>query len=262
MLKLLSHACADGDRVLALVRATGCNQDGRTDGITVPNGNAQRALMATVLHRAGLIKIVLCLRERQLPPVAGLETLNPAIDFSKLNLLAPRTLLPLPQDTLRMAINSFGYGGTNAHAILEAAPEKGTPTIPARDDAWGLLPISARSEEALAELVQRWSKRLADSSEPLRPLLSSAALRRSHHDYRVAFAGRSHEELRSGIHAWLESKPRAERPLRDRRVVFVYTGMGPQWWGMARELLTRHAPSQAVATEFDGLFRKTTGGRW
>jgi acyl transferase domain-containing protein len=182
MLKPLARARADGDRVLALVRATGCNQDGRTDGITVPSGDAQRALMSTVLDRtrltardidyveahgtgtalgdpieasaigavygsgrdtplpvgsvkanighleaasgvAGLIKLVLSMREREIPPVAGLTTLNPAIDFTATNLHAPREPLPLPSKTLRMAINSFGYGGTNAHAILESAPE-------------------------------------------------------------------------------------------------------------------------------------------
>lgn len=317
ILKPLSHARANGDQILALVRATGCNQDGRTDGITVPSGEAQRTLIATVLARAGmvtsnihyveahgtgtavgdpietnaigsvlgidrdsplpvgsvkanighleaasgvagLIKLVLCMRERQLPPVAGLTTLNPAIDFVGLNLLAPRSLMSLPQGNLRMAINSFGYGGTNAHAILESAPA----AVPLTQDTQvkvGLLPISARSEESLTELVKRWGTLLADKTQPLRPLIASAALRRSHHDHRVAFVGGSHDELIKGIESWLGSKPRIERPLRDSRVVFVYTGMGPQWWGMARELLTGDPDSQIIAEEFDNYFCAVAG---
>jgi len=318
MLKPLARAQADGDRVLALVRATGCNQDGRTEGITVPSGAAQRELMATVLDRAGLaardihyveahgtgtalgdpietsaigavlgkgrdmplpvgsvkanighleaasgmaglIKLVLCMRERQLPPVAGLTTLHPGIDFAGLNLHPSREVLDLPAGDLRMAINSFGYGGTNAHVILASAPTPPAVSRQADQASWGILPISARSEAALVQLVQDWEERLVDSTKDLHSLLASAALRRSHHDYRIAFAGASCAELRHEIGLWLRAKPRAERPLRDRRIVFVYTGMGPQWWGMARGLLTTHPASQAIAAEFDGHFRAITG---
>ena len=318
MLKPLSRAQSDGDRILALVRATGCNQDGRTEGITVPNGEAQRALIATVLTRAALspndihyvethgtgtalgdpietsaigavlgqgrdqplpvgsvkanighleaasgvaslIKLVLCLRERQIPPVAGLTTLHPGIDFVGLNLLPPRKLLDLSSGDLRMAINSFGYGGTNAHAIIESAPISTEVFSQTKETGWGILPISARSDAALVQLVQKWDERLSDSTQRFYPLLANAALRRSHHDFRVAFTGTSPDELRQAIQSWLQAKPRAERPLRDPRVVFVYTGMGPQWWGMARELLTRHPASQAIASEFDGYFKALSG---
>jgi malonyl CoA-acyl carrier protein transacylase/NAD(P)-dependent dehydrogenase (short-subunit alcohol dehydrogenase family)/acyl carrier protein len=123
----------------------------------------------------------------------------------------------------------------------------------------GAVANFARSDEALALLVQRWAERLDDTTQPLQPLLANAALRRSHHSFRVAFAGRSHAELAREIAAWSEARARAERPLRDQRIVFVYSGMGPQWWGMARELLTEHAPSQAIAAEFDACFKALAG---
>ncbi|WP_367847704.1 SDR family NAD(P)-dependent oxidoreductase [Rhodoferax sp. WC2427] len=320
MLKPLSRAQADGDRILAVLRSTGCNQDGRTEGITVPNKVAQSKLMQQVLDRAGLvpddvhyveahgtgtplgdpiesaaissvfgvhraypmpvgsvkanighleaasgvaslIKLVLCMRERQLPAVAGLTHLNPAIDFEGLNIRPPRELEALPQGTLRMAVNSFGYGGTNAHAILESPPEAAASTpVAASADGWCMLPISARSDEALADLVTQWSNTLDTMGPDVpRSLLATAALRRTHHDCRVAFAADSGPSLRSAVASWLEARPRAERPLKNTDAVFVFTGMGPQWWGMARELLSSDAASQQLAQKFDGIFKSLSG---
>ncbi|BDT69332.1 hypothetical protein os1_35220 [Comamonadaceae bacterium OS-1] len=320
MLKPLSRAQADGDRILAVLRSTGCNQDGRTEGITVPNKDAQSKLMQQVLDRAGLvpddvhyveahgtgtplgdpiesaaissvfgvhraspmpvgsvkanighleaasgvaslIKLVLCMRERKLPAVAGLTHLNPAIDFEGLNIRPPRELLDLPQGTLRMAVNSFGYGGTNAHAIVESAPEVSpSATSSAHAEAWGMLPVSARSDEALAQLVTQWSSALDTTDADLpRALLASAAQRRTHHDCRVAFAAHSGPSLRKAIASWLDARPRAERPLKNTDAVFVFTGMGPQWWGMARELLSSDAASQQLAQTFDGIFKSFSG---
>lgn len=320
MLKPLSRAVAEGDRILAVLRSTGCNQDGRTEGITVPNKDAQSTLMKYVLGRAGLvpddvhyveahgtgtplgdpiesaaissvfgihratpmpvgsvkanighleaasgvaslIKLVLCMRERQLPAVAGLTQLNPAIDFEGLNIKPQRELEALPQGTLRMAVNSFGYGGTNAHIIVESAPAPPpSASIPAGVEGWCMLPVSARSDEALAQLVNQWSSTLDTKSTDLpRALLASAALRRTHHDCRVAFAANSGPSLRSAIATWLEARPRAERPLKNTDIVFVFTGMGPQWWGMARELLSSDAASQQLAQKFDGIFKTLSG---
>lgn len=317
ILKPLAKAQVDGDRILALVRATGANQDGRTDGITVPNGEAQQSLMAEVLTHAGLapadiryveahgtgtalgdpietraigsvlgadrdepllvgsvkanighleaasgvaglIKLVLSLQHRQIPPVAGLTNLNPAIDFSGLGIEAPQCLHTLPDnEALRFAINSFGYGGTNAHAILESPPTARALIEEEPVSDWRLLPVSARSDRALEELVASWRGRIG--SAPLQALTAGAARRRSHHECRVSFAGRNDQEIASAMDAWLAAPRRADRPVKNPGVVFVYSGMGPQWWGMARQLLTEDAPSKAFAAHFDALFQAEAG---
>ena len=109
---------------------------------------------------AGLIKASLCLQHRQLPPQANLQQANPRIPFDSLGLRIPRkveALTPRRDEPLRMGVNSFGYGGTNAHCLIEqappAAPRPGTPelTEPA------LLPVSARSPEALRALAQSYA---------------------------------------------------------------------------------------------------------
>lgn len=74
---------------------------------------------------AALIKTALCVQHRQVPPHLHLFTLNPKIDLDQLGLRVPQACEPLPEigGTVRAAVSSFGFGGTNAHAILEAAPD-------------------------------------------------------------------------------------------------------------------------------------------
>ncbi|WP_089729327.1 type I polyketide synthase [Candidatus Thiosymbion oneisti] len=229
VLKPLDAAKRDGDSIYAVVRGTGIDQDGCTEGITLPNGQAQAALIRQVCERsdiapseiayfeahgtgtavgdptecnalgrvlgqgcspgdgcfvgslkanighleaaagiAGVIKSALCLTHRQIPPVANLETPNPKISFKALGLRLPRKLEPMPEDKkpLYVGINSFGYGGTNAHVILEEAPA--TEKLPVEDapDAPYLLPLSARSEKALSALAQSYLDFLSAPEAP------------------------------------------------------------------------------------------------
>ena len=105
-----------------------------------------------------------------------------------------------------------------------------------------ILPISARHPGALRELVHRYRDVLTGADCPsLSDLCYSAAVRRSHHGARAAFAGANQAELVEQMDAFL-SRDAAESPVagrcRDRepKLAFVFTGMGPQWWGMGRQL--------------------------
>ncbi|HRE49258.1 MAG TPA: polyketide synthase [Aggregatilineales bacterium] len=190
LLKPLSQALADGDRIYALVRGTGSNQDGRTAGITLPNEAAQESLVQTVCAAAGIaggqvayveahgtgtaagdpiearslsaalqaerttplwigsvktnighleaaagvagvIKAALILYHKQIPPHLHFRTANPEIDLDALRLRIPLKVEPLPAvaGESYVGINSFGYGGTNAHAILSNLPQR-QRTIP------------------------------------------------------------------------------------------------------------------------------------
>jgi acyl transferase domain-containing protein len=114
---------------------------------------------------AGLIKTVLALVERTIPPTIHLESPNPEIDFRSspfvpaIGAAAPWTLGSTPR---RAAVNAYGIGGTNAHVVLEEAPE---PQITVRPDrAWVVLPLSAKTPAALDEMSQRLSRDLAETS--------------------------------------------------------------------------------------------------
>src|SRR5690606_6015497 len=101
---------------------------------------------------AGLIKAVLALHHRTLPPSLHFEQPNPKIRFEQTPFYVNDTLQPWPNGPAprRAAASSFGIGGTNAHAVLEEAPPP-APAGPSR--AWQLVPLSAQSAQALEELT-------------------------------------------------------------------------------------------------------------
>lgn len=317
-------ALADYDRIYALVRATGCNQDGKTNGITVPNPDAQKRLILSVLDRsevppgriryieahgtgtavgdpiearaigetlgrrrdgepltigsikanighleaasgvAGLIKLCMCYKYRAIPPVANLEEPNREIPFESLGLRLPTTLEPLPSDDNQIffAINSFGYGGTNAHAILESPPGP-APLESDERRQLVLLPASARSESALRAMVAQYRASLMNDNNPWRDFCAAVSLRRTHHGFRVAFVGSSRDELISQIDEWLASSGAVRRVERHEGKaidpVLVFSGMGPQWWGMGQQLFEHEPVFRQFLTRADAAFHAVSG---
>ncbi|MGX1773327.1 SDR family NAD(P)-dependent oxidoreductase [Nocardia brasiliensis] len=318
LLKPLEVALRDGDRVYAVVRGSGVNQDGRTLAIPVPNPQAQQALARRV-HRlaevephqigyveahgtgtavgdplemkalgtvygavtgrtdalavgsvknnighteaaagvAGVIKAALTLHHATIAPQFRLETPNPEIRFDELRLRVPLEPAPLPRIDGRavVAVNSFGYGGTNAHAVLEQAPTL-LPTKHARPQPFPVLPLSARNETALRELAGSIGT-LAETTTTTH-LTEAAWTRRAHHPLRAAFAYRDSDDLRTQLIEFAggggQTASRAPADL-GTDPVFVYSGMGPQWWGMGRGLLRAGGRFAAVAHEIDAVFR-------
>jgi len=202
---------------------------------------------------AGLIKVALALRNRQLPPSLHFLQPNPHIPFVDLPLRVQQTLTPWPGDggPALAGVSSFGFGGTNAHVVLESAPPRESDTATpepaeARTDGPHLLPLSAKSPEALSALADAYRELLAaDPEAPLRDLCYTAGVRRSHHDFRQAVVGATAAELAEGLAAFGrgEAHPglNAGRLSAGRRMrpVFVFPGQGSQWVGMGRELLER-----------------------
>jgi acyl transferase domain-containing protein len=316
VLKPLDRALADGDNVYAVIRATAVNQDGRTAGISVPNGASQRAnildalaaggidpatvqyveahgtgtpvgdpiearaigdvyglaqpdaarciigsLKSNIGHLesasgiAGLIKTALCLKHRTIPGNLHFETPNPDIAFDDLRLTVAQNLLPWPETAIppRAGINSFGFGGTNAHAILEAppAPAKVAPAREANGEGRALLlPLSGRSEATIVDIARGYRASLDDprglAKVALSDLCFSAATRRSHHDFRLTLVAHNEAELAARLDAFLAGEARPGTSTGRKldapgRPVFVCSGMGQQWWAMGRELLAQES---------------------
>ncbi len=114
---------------------------------------------------AGLTKVLLSIRNRQIPANLHFNTPNPKIDFEGGRLSVVATPLPFPASDrpLVFGINSFGFGGTNAHCILTEyrAPAAAAQPAQAPDDGWTrLLMLSAQSTESLALLAERHAEAL------------------------------------------------------------------------------------------------------
>ncbi len=318
LLKRLSKAIEDGDPIHGILLGSALNQDGHTNGISLPSPEAQARLvqdacadagidplqigfveahgtgtavgdpieahalaealcadrpsdkpliigsvktnlghLETAAGVAGLVKALLVLKHRQIPANLHFETPSPHIDFEGLKLRVNTTLEPFPETDgpRRVGVNSFGFGGANAHIILEEAPAHAHQKHPesTATRSWPVV-LSARSEEALrgsaAELAKWLDERAhANGDSPVLPdLVYTLGARRNHHPYRLTTVAKSMGDLARE----LESIGKGEetpavrnsftpRPEHAPRVAFVMSGQGPQWWGMGRELM-RHEP--------------------
>lgn len=206
---------------------------------------------------AGLVKAALVLKHGRIPASLHFETPNPHIDFAGLKLRVPVASEDFPEKaTLRTAgVNSFGFGGANAHVILTEAPKSPPRTHQKAETnrSWPLV-LSARSEEALRASAWQLSTWLDDHSKlngssPLLPDLTyMLGARRNHHSHRIALTAQSIGEMVQELSAFSTGQPGPRlrsaftpRPEVATRTVFVMSGQGPQWWGMGRELM-EHEP--------------------
>jgi acyl transferase domain-containing protein len=324
LLKRLSKAIADRDPIHGVILGTSINQDGHTNGISLPSPEAQARLvqdacrdagiapekigfveahgtgtavgdpieahalsealcrnraadaplaigsiktnlghLETAAGVAGLLKAMLVLRYGQIPPSLHFSKPNPNIDFEKLKLRVPVTVEPFPQSTgERIAgVNSFGFGGANAHVILAEPPRQPekSQVVPG-DRPWPIV-LSARSEKSLrisAGDLSTWVREHANAngSSPVVPDLTyTLGVRRNHHPHRLTLVTGSWAELSEELAAFAKGEetgrvrtaftPRREGALR---IGFIMSGQGPQWWGMGRELM-QHEPVFREAIE-------------
>jgi acyl transferase domain-containing protein len=201
---------------------------------------------------AGLIKVVLCLKHGWIPASLNFETPNPAIPWEALRIQVADHGQAWPQGTPRRAgVSSFGITGTNVHVVVGQAPamlnEERGKDVP----AVAVLPISARSEAALEELAARYRGMVAQatSDASLLEICRAAALRRTHHDHRLALLCSSREDVVAKLDAYREDgwaegvyrwNPDDDSDLADgpeHKTVWIFPGQGTQWVGMGRDLL-------------------------
>ncbi|MGF2039365.1 MAG: type I polyketide synthase [Nostoc sp. CmiVER01] len=324
VLKRLTDAIADNDNILAVIRGTAINHDGRSSGLTVPNGLAQQALINTALANgrvepaqisyvevhgtgtalgdpievealasvlgkgrspnqplvlgsvkpnighleaaagiAGLIKVVLAMQHREIPPHLHLKKLNPAIAWEELPVAIPTDLTPWPSiDSQRRiaGVSSFGMSGTNAHIVLEEAGELGSQHRRATETferPQHILTLSAKNEIALQELAQRYCDYLtANPTESLADICFTANTGRSHFEHRLAIVADS----LSSLHQQLETSDVDEYSVKsahphNRKIAFLFTGQGSQYINMARELYQTQPTFRACIDQCEEILR-------
>ncbi|MEO1103021.1 MAG: beta-ketoacyl synthase N-terminal-like domain-containing protein, partial [Pseudomonadota bacterium] len=267
VLKRLTDAERDGDPILGVIRATGINGDGRTSGITAPNGDAQAALVESVWQQSGrspadcgyveahgtgtrlgdpiefaaltevfarhgasggttslgsakanlghtsaaagavgLIKVLFALRNAAIPPVAGLDRENPLLgDVPSTPFAFTRSARPwpvVPGKRRVAAVSSFGFSGTNAHAVIEEAP---TPkALPASIPAPHVVPLSARTQTALRGNAAGLLAYLTAEPAPLCDIAATLQRGRATFEERVAFVASETGELVTALTAFLD----------------------------------------------------------
>ena len=155
-------------------------------------------------------------------------------------------------------MNGFGYGGTNAHAILAEAPEP-TPPVVRRVPAH-VLPVSGRNAEGARQLARELLPLVADPAADPVALADTMWSRRSHHNYRFAVPFDDRDDLLARLAAVVDGSVAGGRTVADGTApVFVFSGMGPQWWRMGRDLLDAGGPFARAAAKVDQFFADLSG---
>ncbi|KAK7912259.1 Fumagillin dodecapentaenoate synthase [Apiospora marii] len=212
---------------------------------------------------SGLIKAILAVEHGIIPGNPTFQTPNPAIDFYASRLLPSSTTAPWPSGMLRRAsVNSFGYGGSNAHAIVEhpsiLLPEyepKGATSQATQednilgdwdeDDSRKLLVFSANDEWSLRAQVKAIVRHLANPATTLQPAdlaytLDKHRTRHFHRGYAI-FDGST---LR-------EEDLVYEKPRSISHIGFVFTGQGSQWPQMGRDLIQNFPLAETTIRRLD-----------
>ena len=234
---------------------------------------------------AGLIKTALVLSHAEIPPNANFSAPNPRIPFDRLNIDVVRATAALdPERPQHALVNSFGFGGTNACALLarHLAPARAARTPAVRGHAAAgeaerlvPVPISAPTKAHLAA----WARALAEAvseggalaATPLEALTGALARQRTHFDQRAVVLARDHSDLAAKLTALAEGRDwpkrdKTEPPAivtgktgRDGKLVFTCTGQGGQFWNMGRDFLEHHPVFRRFVEEFDALFAPAAG---
>ena len=196
----------------------------------------------------GFIKAVMAVHEGFVPPNLHFQEWNKNISPEQTRFFVPTRVEPWPVRGERRlaAVCSYGFNGSNVHAVLEEAPSREEPSLdgPTGDEASvRLFLLSAGSPAALVSMATRVSSWLTDigSDTPLEDIAHTLAVRRSHEAHRAVVMADSRGELLTGLSAVMTGtaasgvmKGKVEQTLHP---VWVFSGHGSQWAGMGRSLL-------------------------
>lgn len=213
--------------------------------------------LETAAGIAGLIKVVLSLQHGEIPPHLHFKQLNPYIKLNKTPIRIPTSLQKwsaIAQPRLA-GVSSFGFGGTNAHVILEEAPfkfkgQKEKQTAPPVNQSqefverpYHILTLSAKCDRALQELVQKYEEFLVhNSTVAIADICFTANTGRSHFDHRLAVVAESREQLHQQLKAFgtgISNSGLVKAQLtgkKRQKMAFLFTGQGSQYINMGREL--------------------------
>ncbi len=315
VIKRYTDAVKNNDNVLAVIKGSAINQDGRSSGLTVPHGPSQemviqKALESANIHpneisyveahgtgtslgdpvevralrnvltkgrlpeakcwigsaktnighleaaagMAGLIKVVLALQNKQIPPLLHFKELNPYIPIKDIPLAISTELMDWPRynGSRKAGISSFGFGGTNAHLIIQEA-SKPSHEASKDDRPSHVFTLSAKTKETLLNLTKKYVRFLESNPEiSLADVCYTVNTGRSHFKHRLAVQSESIAQLCERLDRFCNEEDATGvtyRHMTNRRppkIAFLFTGQGSQYVGMGR-----------ILYESSPLFRKS-----
>ena len=222
---------------------------------------------------SGFIKTVLIAHHGEVPPNINFATPNPNIPFDALNIRVPQQLTPIgsAERAPLVVVNSFGFGGTNASALLEGVPrEASAATAHAGASRAVVVPLSAASEQSLRDNAAAIADLIEVGERPVADIAASLGRYRTTGARRAAVIATGREDAVLRLRELAANKvvplPRGQLPVHvsgtakpRHRIAFTFAGQGGQWWKMARRLLQEDDAFSGVFNRFDDLFTELSG---
>lgn len=213
---------------------------------------------------AGLVKALHCIQHRMVPATIGLETPNPNIRFDDWNIKVVTEKQALKKTgKLIVGVNSFGFGGANAHVILESHEQPKTRAPAAPKAAPLPVVLSAKDNAALKATAREFSAFLMEQPQAaLYDIAHNAAFRREWHEHRAIVHGTTTKTIAQALLGFANDEP-GPLPVETGAALgapsgpaFIYSGNGSQWAGMGKRLLEEVPVFRETIREIDVLFRR------
>jgi len=245
-------------------------REGRPAGSVCRIGSVKTNLghMEAASGMASLMKASMALKNEKLPPTLHFHTPNKDIPFGVLPIKVQDQLESWPRgERPRIAgVSAFGFGGSNSHIVLQEPPEQTVAEdVKGQETGLRLLPISARTEKALDDLVGRFSEYLCDEAPAWRDLCYSAAVRREHHDCRVIVSADSPQQAAARLADFADKRPHphvfcGRKPYgRDLKIAFLYGNQTESWKPFVARLAATIPDFAAATAEVDAALQKAAG---
>ncbi len=199
---------------------------------------------------ASLMKVTLCLERAQIPPQMNFRVPNPRINFQ--NVQIPKQIISWPVSTdgiRRAAVNTFGAGGTNGHAVLEAYSEGFLQSSTLEGRPY-LFKVSAADDVSLKQNALRFADYIEATKPALRDLAHTMLAGRSTLRESIFFSESGHKEVVTALRA--DDRNVHIKPSEVKKgIIFLFTGQGAQWARMGKSLIDHCPLFRSILEECD-----------
>ncbi|XP_059176708.1 mycocerosic acid synthase-like [Physella acuta] len=207
---------------------------------------------------AGLIKVLLMMKHSKIVPSLFFDKPNPRINFPDMNLSVPTQVIDWPAQNKVACVNSFGFGGTNCHAVVQAYEDHMSRqnSMVEGQNIPCVVCFSAKHEKSLKGSIEDFVNHPEVSTFDVHDVSYTSSVRRDHYNVRYATVVEDMSELLARLNDYLSKGAKGSNAVRRARVVYVFGGMGTTWKGMCKELMNMSNEFRNAILEIDQYLSK------